>query len=292
MTAELPPDLELSPTSFRKGNVPVDADSDLAARLNVLDLQEQMPGVRRLRDWAIGVLAPRPGDVAVDVGCGAGAEVRRLAGLVGPGGRAVGVEPDPDLRAEAERRAASESSRATYVDGDAGAMPFADGSVDLLRCERVFQHLSDPEAATREFARVLAPGGRAVVVDSDWGSVVQTVGDPDFVGRLHGFSWGRMANPFAGRHLRGQLHAAGLDVDPDIAATAVVFPDEVIRGQQVWRPMFAPAIEEGAFTADEVRRFERDAHDAVDRGDAFLAVTMFGVLAMKDRDPASGRPLV
>ena len=149
VTTELPPDLGLSPTSFRKGNLPGDPNTDLAGRLFVLDLQEQVPGVQRLRDWAVGVLAPRPGDVAVDVGCGTGAEVRRLAGLVGPGGRAVGVEPDPALRAEAERRAATESSRATYVDGDAAALPFADGSVDLLRCERVFQHLSDPGAAAR-----------------------------------------------------------------------------------------------------------------------------------------------
>jgi hypothetical protein len=111
---------------------------------------------------------------------------------------------------------------------------------------------------------------------------VQTVGEPAFVRRLNEFSWRLMANPFAGRHLRGQLHRAGLNVDPDIAATAVVMPDEVVRGLQLWRPMFAQAIEEGVLTADEVSAFERDADDALDRGDAFLAVTMFGVLARTD----------
>ena len=35
-------------------------------------------------------------------------------------------------------------------------------------------------------------------------------------------------------------------------------------------------------TADDVRQFERDIADALDRGDAFVAVTMFGVLARKD----------
>jgi SAM-dependent methyltransferase len=197
----------------------------------------------------------------------------------------VGVEPDPGLRAEAERRAAGSSS-AKYVDGDARDLPFADGSVDVLRCERVFQHLSDPEAATREFTRVLAPGGRVVVVDSDWGTLVHTPGDPDFVRRLCEFHWRLMANPFAGRHLRGQLHAAGLIVDPDIAATAVVMPDEVIGGMQLWRPTFTKAIEEGVLTVDEVRQFERDIDDALDRGDAFVAVTMYGVLARKDEAAA------
>jgi hypothetical protein len=125
-----------------------------------------------------------------------------------------------------------------------------------------------------------------VVVDSDWGTVVQTVGDPDFVRRLNEFSWRQMANPFAGRHLRGQLHAAGLNVDPDIAATAVVMPDEVIGGMQLWRPTFAQAIEEGVLTADDVRQFERDVDDALDRRDAFVAVTMYAVLARKDEAAA------
>jgi ubiquinone/menaquinone biosynthesis C-methylase UbiE len=276
------PELSLAPTAFHKGNVPAGGDSDLTVRIAVLDLQEQMPSIQRLRDWTLGVLAPRPGDVAVDVGCGSGTEVRRLAGLVMPGGRAVGVEPDGPMRAEAERRTAAERSSATFVDGDAGALPFADGSIDVLRCERVFQHLTDPEMAAREFARVLAPGGRAVVVDSDWGSTVQTAGDPEVVRRIDEFARSQMANPFAGRHLPGQLHRAGLKVDPDIASTAVVMPEEMLRGMAIFRPVLDQALEENVLTAAEVAQFESDVQASLDRGEAFFAVTMFGVLARKD----------
>ena len=281
MPADPSPELSLAPTAFRKGNVPADGDSDLTARINVLDLQERMPSILRLRDWTMDVLRPRPGDVAVDVGCGSGTEVRRLAGLVAPGGRAVGVEPDGPMRAEAESRTAAEGSPATFVDGEAGALPFADGSIDVLRCERVFQHLTDPEAAAREFARVLAPGGRAVVVDSDWGSAVQTAGDPEVVRRIDEFAWSQMANPFAGRHLPAQLRRAGLTVDPDIAAAAVVMPEEMLRGMALFRPVLDQALAEKVLTADEAARFEGDVQEALDRGEAFFAVTMFGVLARK-----------
>jgi SAM-dependent methyltransferase len=207
--------------------------------------------------------------------------VRRLAGLVTPGGQAVGVEPDGPMRAEAERRTAAERSPATFVDGDAGALPFDDGSIDVLRCERVFQHLPDPVAAAREFARVLAPGGRAVVVDSDWGSVVQTAGDPDVVRRIDEFARSLMANPFAGRHLPGQLHRAGLRVDPDVAATAVVMPEEMLRGLAIFRPVLDLALAEDVLTPAEVAQFESDVQEALDRGEAFFAVTMFAVLARK-----------
>jgi ubiquinone/menaquinone biosynthesis C-methylase UbiE len=281
VTSDQWPELSLAPKAFRKGNVPPGGDSDLAVRIAVLDLQERMPSIQRLRDWTLEVLAPGPGEVAVDVGCGSGTEVRRLAGLVAPGGQAVGVEPDGPMRAEAERRTAAEQSAATFVDGDAGALPFADGSIDVLRCERVFQHLTDPETAARDFARVLAPGGRAVVVDSDWGSVVQTAGDPEVVRRIDEFARSQMANPFAGRHLPGQLHRAGLRVDPDIASTAVVMPEEMLRGMAIFRPILDQALEENVLSATEVARFESDVQEALDRGEAFFAVTMFGVLARK-----------
>ena len=275
------PPLALTPTSFQRGNVAADPEADLAAQVLVLDLQEQAPGVQRLRDWTLAALDPRPGERAVDVGSGTGTEVRRLAELVGPDGEAVGVEPHPGMRAEAEARAAAAAVAGRFVDGDAISLPFADGSVDVLRCERVFQHLPDPDGAAREIARVLAPGGRAVVVDSDWGTMVQSMGDPDVVARLAEASRRRMANPYSGRLLRGQLHRAGLAVDPDVAATAVVMPDEVIRGLYFLRPNLTLAVEEGAITADEAAALERDVVASVDAGDAFFAVTMFAFLGRR-----------
>ncbi len=201
-----------------------------------------------------------------------------VAHLVGTDGEAIGVEPHPGLRAEAEARAAAEGVGATFTDGDALSLPFADGSVDVLRCERVYQHLEDPEGAARELARVLAPGGRAVVVDSDWGTSVQSMGDPDVVRRLNTFAWGLMANPFSGRLLRGQLHRAGLAVDPDIAATAVLMPDEVIRQLDLLRVPLELAVAEGEVSAEEAATYEQDVVAAVD---AFFSVTMFAVLGRR-----------
>jgi ubiquinone/menaquinone biosynthesis C-methylase UbiE len=271
----------LTPTTFRRDNVPEDAARDLAAQLFVLDLQEQIPGVQRLRDWTLAALAPREGETAVDVGCGTGAEVRRLAGLVGSTGRAVGVEPHAGLRAEAEARAAAEGSAAVFVDGDVAALPFEDGSVDVVRCERVFQHLADPDGAAREIARVLAPGGRVALVDSDWASFVQTPGDPEVVARVMEASWRRWANPFSGRSLRRVLRQAGLVVDEDIGADAVVLPEEQLRDATMLRLEVGRAVEEGVVTQSEADRLLQDTMEAAARGEAFAAVTMFSVVGRR-----------
>jgi ubiquinone/menaquinone biosynthesis C-methylase UbiE len=136
------------------------ADADVRLMVQVLDLQDSALSIRRLRDWALAAVALQSGEVAVDVGSGTGTMARELGALVGRGGRAIGVEPNARLRGIAVERA-GEQADVEFADGRAGALPFADGSVDLVWCERVLQHLHDPQAAIDDFARVLRPGGRA-----------------------------------------------------------------------------------------------------------------------------------
>ena len=267
----------LSSTSFVKDNQAEDAAADTAAQVFVLDMQESLTGVKRLRDWALDMLAPQPGETAIDVGCGAGAEVRRMARLVGPSGRAVGVEPHEGLRVTATER--SVDTTATYVDGAADGLPFDDGTVDVIRCERVFQHLHDPDAAAVEFVRVLAPGGRVVIIDSDWETSVQTPGNRGVLTRLTTFRRGQLPNPNAGRLLRGQLVRAGLTVDPDIAATAVIPPPAALT--MLMKNMCEDAVTAEAITQAEGDELLAETRAAQESGEGFMAVTMFGVLGRK-----------
>lgn len=271
----------LTPTSFLKDNVPQDAAADTAAQIFVLDVQDQLPTVLRLRDETLAALAPASGECAIDIGCGTGAEVRRMAALVGPEGRAVGVEPHPDLRAEAQRRAADEGVAAEFVDADALVLPFEDGSVDVVRSERVFQHLPDPEGAIAEIVRVLKPGGRVAITDSDWGTAVWFPGDTDVIRRLNDSAMSRQANPLAGRTLRAQLTRAGLTVDPEIGSGAVILPDMLLASPALLRVNTEPAVEAGDITAAEAEELEQGMVAAAARGEAFGAVTMFSFVARK-----------
>ena len=102
-----PPRLERLQTAFRADHTSDDPAADLRALVFVLDAQEALPSFGRLRDWGSSALAPAPGETAVDVGCGTGAVVRVLAQRVGSAGRAVGVEPNAELRQVAAERSAS-----------------------------------------------------------------------------------------------------------------------------------------------------------------------------------------
>ncbi|WP_198170450.1 class I SAM-dependent methyltransferase [Actinoplanes awajinensis] len=100
----------------------------------------------------------RPGDVAIDVGCGTGRALPALAGAVGPAGRVVGLDFTPDMLTEASR--AGRDSAATLVVADARRLPMAGHSVDVVFAAGLINHLPDPAAGLTELARVTRHGGR------------------------------------------------------------------------------------------------------------------------------------
>ena len=102
-------------------------------------------------------------------------------------------------------------SNAVFEVGRASALPWSDGSFAAVRSERMFQHLADPEAALLEMLRVSAPGGRIVVLDTDWGSLSIGHQNADLERRLTAYKAGpALRNGFSGRRLFAQMRAAGL----------------------------------------------------------------------------------
>ncbi len=66
---------------------------------------------------------------------------------------------------ERARYLSADIDNVRFVEGEAGALPFDDGSVTAVLCTSSFHHYPDPAAAAREMGRVLTPGGRLVIAD-------------------------------------------------------------------------------------------------------------------------------
>ncbi len=117
----------------------------------------QIEGVREeLRAF----LAPLNGDErALDAGTGAGTLALALAPLVG---EVVGIDLVPELLDAARHDA---PANATFVEGDATALPFESFSFDLACSRRTLHHVNRPELALAELARVTKPGARVFVDD-------------------------------------------------------------------------------------------------------------------------------
>lgn len=252
-----------------------DIDRQDAARLAfVLDAIAAKPAVQTLKAWALAALAPKPGEFALDVGSGTGEDVVALADLTG---RAVGVEPSAGLRAEAARRA--KTAGVEYVEGDATDLPYDDATFDVIRCERVLQHVGEPARAVGEMARVLKPGGRMALIDTDWQTAVLHPVDPDVLGRITAHLISEAANPFSGRRLRALMAQMELVVGDETAATWIE-PQEGAN-QGFISVMVGTSVAAGVITAEEADLMRFRLRKAAERGRFHFSLTMYGVSGTK-----------
>jgi ubiquinone/menaquinone biosynthesis C-methylase UbiE len=96
--------------------------------------------------------------LALDIGCGPGNSATHLRDRVAS---VVALDPAPAMLRRARRR----DRRLALVCGDAGHLPLRDGTVDAVTMHSVLYLLRDRAAALREIARVLRPGGRAILLE-------------------------------------------------------------------------------------------------------------------------------
>src|SRR3954465_1500174 len=103
--------------------------------------------------------------VVIDVGCGSGYSLPRLAQRFLPR-ELIGVDIDPEMLAVARRELERADVDARLIQSSSTQMPLPDGYADLLFCHQTFHHLVEQEAALKEFLRVLKPGGLLLFAES------------------------------------------------------------------------------------------------------------------------------
>lgn len=191
------------------GFTDVDRAAAPEACAGYLDSVRALPAVAEWKERSFALMGLRPGAVAADLGCGTGEDVVALTERVLPGGRALGVDASAAMVEEARRRTAGRPG-VEILRGDVRALDLPDGALDACRAERVLLHMGDPAAVVAEMARVLAPGGRAVVADPDWGTLAIDAPDPEAGRAVAEAAAGRFLSPRAGRSCRRLLIEVGL----------------------------------------------------------------------------------
>lgn len=205
----------------------------MSSLLAVLDAGDAQPGAAVLRARSYELLGDLTGRAVIDVGCGGG---RAVAELAGRGARPVGVDHDPEMIAVARQRWPA----GEFHVGDACELPLETGSVAGYRADKVLHLLDDPARAVAEARRVLAPGGRAVLLGSDWDMIAVDSDDPETTRRLVHAKADSFPSPRAARRHRNLLLDAGF-TDPVAEVHTIVLTDGTalallhrITGQESW----------------------------------------------------------
>lgn len=168
-----------------------------------------------VNDAVVALLAPRRGELVVDIGAGMGAGAVRTAAA---GAHVIAVEPTPFMRRTlALRRLAQRGrKRIEIADGAAEDLPVDDERAAAIYAVNTMHHWVDVDRGVAEIARALAPSGRLLLVD-------EAFDDPDHPDHER-FASHDHAHPFtmvAADAMAERLRAAGLvDVDPGLTRIA------------------------------------------------------------------------
>jgi arsenite methyltransferase len=129
------------------------------------------PDVVAHRRQVLRALALREGERVLDIGSGPGLLAYDMAASVGRNGRVCGIDISEDMLTMSRKRCADQPWT-EFQRADGTNLPYPDDSFDAAVSTQVYEYVVDIPGALAELYRVVRPGGRAVVMDNDYGSLV------------------------------------------------------------------------------------------------------------------------
>jgi ubiquinone/menaquinone biosynthesis C-methylase UbiE len=246
-----------------------------------LDAVAQVDFMRAVKQQVTAMLDLHPGDTVLDAGCGTGDDTRAMAELVGPHGRVTGLDLDDEILVEARRRSEGSRLPVTFVQGDVQQLAFADATFTRCRSERMFQHVSDQHAAMHALARVLCPGGLAVVYDTDWETLIIDADDWQTTRALMQVHCAEHRHGWIGRMLPGLMREAGLHDITVVPQTLMIRDLALAEQSHTLRKTADLAIAGNHATPEAVDAWFADLQRRDIEGRFFCAVTSFIVQGRK-----------
>jgi demethylmenaquinone methyltransferase / 2-methoxy-6-polyprenyl-1,4-benzoquinol methylase len=137
----------------------------VAARYDLMNDVLSMGLHRAWKAYTVTVAGVRPGDRVLDIAGGTGDLARAFAARVGPGGRVVLTDINEAMLRVGRDRLLDEGLPLPALACDAEHLPFADAAFDAVSVAFGLRNMTHKEAALREMARVLRPGGKLLVLE-------------------------------------------------------------------------------------------------------------------------------
>jgi SAM-dependent methyltransferase len=261
----------------------VDVQPDTALLIKGMEATAEWPAVRQLRAWERTHLALQAGERLLDIGCGVGDVAIALAKDVAPSGSVIAIDASEAMLGVGRQRAAEAAVSVDFRIGDAASLSLPDGSVDACRCERALQWVPNADQALAEMLRVLRPGGRLSVIETDWRSLLFDLPDRAAADALSRAMWALRGPAFdLGGRILNLVRALGLEAI-EVTGAAHVWtrwnPDTEVAPAGLFpiRTIVDQLVELGYLDADVAERFVINVENAARRDRLCVSLCMFAV---------------
>jgi ubiquinone/menaquinone biosynthesis C-methylase UbiE len=261
----------------------IDQTADPAVFIGFLDAACAEASFQAYKRRLIELLEVGDGKRFLDLGCGTGDDACAMARLVGASGRVVGVDNSRAMIAEAERRAAATGLPVEFHVADGLQLPFPAASFDGCQADRSLMHVPDPRQVLAEMARVTRPGGRVVVFEVDFGTVVLDTPEREAARKLIDTWCDSLRDGWLGRRMPRLFRDVGLEEVGVLPHTLTLTPPLALP--ILGAATVARAVERGTLTPMEGQSW-LDHLGELERSGQFFS-TLTGYLVVGRRGPCS-----
>jgi arsenite methyltransferase len=260
------------------GDKPYPFDAALSKRVEAL---YTTPDVAEQRQRVLSYLKLQPAERVVDIGSGPGFLAAEIGAQVGPTGRVSGLDTSENMITLARARCSAQPW-IEFRAGNALSLPLSDGEFDAAVCTQVYEYVADMATALREAHRILRAGGRLLVLDTDWQSIVWHSKDPARMQRVLRDWDHHLADPHLPQTLEPKLRQAGFRVHSRAVIPLLnvdYAPATYSHGMIDIIRAFVAA--RGVISKDEASAWAEELRELGRRGEYFFSLNRYLFLAAK-----------
>jgi len=235
-----------------------------------------LPVVAEGFELQLRLLDIKPGNHVLDVGCGIGLQALAMARLVGPTGKVVGTDISTVMIDIAKGRTANSGLPLEFLTADASSQPFPDQSFDGIRTERVLMYVPNTQQTIKEFKRLLKPGGRLVIFDFDWDSILIAHHDKALTRKIIRYASESFPNGRIGSDLYRQLRNAGFK-NVGVKPSSYYGNSEIVLNltKRIYEGILQTGISNHVFTQAEIDNWWKALDEDAKTGNLFISFQGF-----------------
>ncbi len=246
--------------------------------------------VEPLKKRSYELMHIRNGHRVLDLGCGPGIDTIPLAQFVSPTGQVIGIDIDKEMINIANEKAkeANVADLVVHKHFEAESIPYNSNYFDSCHCERLLQHLLEPERAIFEMVRVTKPNGWIVVSDTDHSTLTIDSPDIDIEWKLRRFHTELFKSGYIGRQLyrlfkQQNLRNSKVLLEDIVVEIFPLFSTEYISTRYITLldKTEKEAITAGIITDEELKRWHNNLERADKEGVFFSSVIMVLIAGRK-----------
>jgi len=268
-------------SSLSSGFAQVDKTDDADTFVQYLNLIHSLPFFQECKAKSYEKLNLSPGDSVLEIGCGNGVDIHKLAESVEKTGAAIGIDISYTMLIAARNSARSSDRIPEFILCNGQNLAFADATFHAVRSDRVLQHTYDPFAVVKEIARVTRSSGSVVIFEPDWETFIIWPGDYTICRKVLNYWCDNIPSGQVGRKLYAAFSDAGLKEIEVQPITLTVTDLELANRIFDLKPTFSQAVKQRIVNPEDIQRWEAGLVHADKTEQFFSSLTFFLVSGRK-----------